>query len=225
MRTILSLFSRSPFSPFLTHMEKVGDCVETVVQMCAALQEHDYQRIAELATKASELEHSADAAKQNIRNQLAKSVFLPVDRKVLLEALSTQDSIADKAENIGVVLTLRELKLHPHFKKEFIAFLDKNIETFHEAQKVILELGKLLESSFGGMEAEKVKQMVCQVAYLEHEADLIQRQLLKKFYNPIEELSTPEFNLWLQLFEQLSEISNLSERLALKVRTMLDISR
>jgi predicted phosphate transport protein (TIGR00153 family) len=223
MRTIAKLFGRSPFSPLQTHMSKVADCVQKVPELFMALQEGDYEGIEKLSEEISELEHAADLAKNDIRNNLPKGLFLPVDKATLLSILAIQDSIADVSQDIGDVLVLRNLKMREVYQDELQAFLDKNIESFIVAQKIIQEMDELLESSFGGLEAEKVTKMVDEVAYKEHEADLLQQKLLKKLFNLETEIPYPNFVLWLRLVETLGSISDLSENLGNRVRMMLEV--
>lgn len=222
MLTILSLFGRSPFAPLQQHMEKVACCVERVSDIFQVLYDENYEEISRLATEISELEHAADLAKNEIRNNLPNSLFLPIDRGNLLEILSLQDSIADRCEDIAVLLTLRQLAPPTSLREQFQRFLDKNLETFHQVAGIIQEWQDLLESSFGGVEAEKVRHMIANVAYGEHEVDLLQRELLRILYNS-DDLDFREFDLWMRILLEVGGISNLSEKLANRVRMTLDL--
>lgn len=223
MLTILSLFGRSPFAPLQSHMDSVALCVHRLPDLFEALEQKDYARLEKLAEEISRLEHDADLIKNDIRNHLPKSLFLPIDRGNLLEILSIQDRIADKVEDVAVLLTLKPLELFPVFKEDFKRFLQKNIETFDEAKLIIKELHELVESSFGGIEAEKVRSMVDEVAFREHEVDLIQRLLLKSFFKAEDQLNFITFNQWQRLFECIASISNLSENLAYRIRMTLEL--
>lgn len=223
MLTILSLFGRSPFAPLQSHMEKVANCVHCLPELFDALEKKDEALLAQISEKISKLEHDADLIKNDIRNHLPKSLFLPIARESLLEILSIQDSIADKAEDVAVLVTLKPLELLPIFKQEFKLFLQKNIETFDEVNLIVKELHELVESSFGGMEAARVRSMVDEVAYREHEVDIIQRELLKNVFKAEDQLSYIQFHLWQRLFECIGSISNLSENLAYRIRTTLEL--
>lgn len=223
MLTILSLFGRSPFAPLQSHMESVGYCVHRLPELFEALEEKNYSLVEKIAEEISRLEHDADLIKNDIRNHLPKSLFLPIDRGNLLEILSIQDRIADKVEDVAVLMTLKPLELLPIFKQEFKLFLHKNIETFDEAKLIIKELHELVESSFGGIEAEKVRAMVDEVAYREHEVDLIQRQLLKSLFKAEDQLNYITFHQWQRVFENIASISNLSENLAYRIRMTLEL--
>lgn len=223
MYTILSLFGRSPFAPLQSHMDKVESCIDKLIPLFDALEKKEYATVEKIALEISELEHQADITKNDIRKHLPKSLFLPVDRGNLLEILSLQDHLADMAEDIAVLVSLKKLELPASLKVEFREFLIKNIDTFKGVRKIIMELHDLLESSFGGSEAVTVRQMVEEVAYKEHEVDLLQRNLLKHLYNAENELTFASFHLWQKIFEHTASLSNISEKLAYRVGMTLDL--
>lgn len=223
MLTILNLFGRSPFAPLQSHMVKVECCVHRLSDLFDALNRKDYAALEKISEEISESEHHADLTKNDIRNHLPKSIFLPIDRGSLLEILSIQDSIADTAEDVAVLCTLKPIEMLDIFKDDFDAFLHKNIESFDVARKIIKEMHELLESSFGGIEAEKVKSMVDDVSYKEHEADIIQRRLLKSLYRAEDQMSYGTFFLWQKIFVAVASIANLSEKLAHRVRMTLEL--
>lgn len=223
MRSIAKLFGKSPFVPLQVHMDKVADCVTKIPAIVDAYLQGDQDRVNTLAEETSNLEHAADEVKHDIQNHLPRGMFLAVDRGKLLEILSVQDSIADKAENLGALLTLKVCSSPPVFEEQFRVFLKKNIEAFDAARGINRELDELLTTSFGGAEAHRVVEMVQTVARLEHEADRLQHDLLKSLFANEDKLSHGEFYLWTRIFRQVSELSNLSERLANRIRTLLTV--
>lgn len=223
MLTIAKLFGKSPFSPLQSHMKKVSMCIKELPLLLEAIESQDQSQIENHVKKISKLEHEADLTKNDIRNHLPKSLFLPIERSTLLEILSLQDSLADKAEDIGVVITLHPLTCYDLLKTDFIDFYKGNIEAFFLAKKIIEEIDELLESSFGGIEAQKVKEMVDQVSLKEHELALMQHQLLKRLYSLGEKMDYPAFHLWVTLVKEIGSISDLSEKLANRIRMVLEI--
>lgn len=223
MLNIARLFGKSPFAPLQSHMKKVSLCIERLSDIFNALSKMDMEKIEKLVADLSRMEHEADLTKNDIRNHLPKSLFLPIDRAHFLEILSVQDSIADKAENIGNLFVLRPLENFRNFTEDLIAFFRKNELVFLDAKQIIEEIDELLESSFGGIEAEKVKSMVEQTADKEHEAGKMQRGLMKQLFTYGEALSVPAFFLWTRLIEEVGAISHLSERLANRIRMILEL--
>ena len=191
LRTIARLFGKSPFSPLQTHMHKVSSCVTKLSEIFSLLHDGNPSNLEPLVTQLCKLEHEADLTKNDIRNHLPKSLFLPMDRSHFLEILALQDSIADAAEDIGLVLTWHPLQLVEGIEKELFAYFEKNTETFWLTRQIIEEMDELLEASFGGIEAEKVKEMVEMVAEKEDEANKMQRDLLKKVFALSPALNAP----------------------------------
>jgi hypothetical protein len=220
MINIARLFGKSPFAPLQSHMQKVSLCMKKLSSLFDSLHKIDSDKIEKSVNELSELEHEADLTKNDIRNHLPKSLFLPIDRAHFLEILSIQDSIADEAEAIGILLTLRPLEAFDSFHADILALYKKSEESFLSAKRIIDEL---LESSFGGIEAEKVKDMVEQTAFLEHEAEKMRRRFMKKLFVSGESLSAPAFYLWARLAEDIGSLSHISERLANRIRMILEL--
>ncbi len=223
MLRIDKLFGKSPFAPLQTHMSKVAVCVKKLTEIFQILKEKKADKIEKLVGDLCKLEHEADLTKNDIRNHLPKSFFLPIDRSHLLDILSIQDSIADKTEDIGILLTLKSLDSFDSLEMDVLSFLNKNVEVFLAAHEIIAELDTLLESSFGGIEAEKVKVMVESTARKEYEVDLMNKVLMKKLLSEGDKLPQTSFYLWIKLIEEIRLISCLSERLANRIRMVLEL--
>lgn len=223
MRTFAKLFGRSPFVPLQTHMDKAVECVLKAVEALNEMLAGRHDRLEELAQFVSRLEHEADRIKDDIRNHLPKGFFMPVDRENLLDILSNQDSIADKAENIAILLTFKRVTIPEAIRQDFHAFVEKNVEAVQAIRAVVQQLDELMESGFGGVEADKVKRMVDDVALKEHEADVIQRRLLKTMLAREQDFTYGEFFLWTRLIQQVADLSNLSEKLGNVIRMTLEI--
>ncbi len=223
MLTIAKLFGKSPFAPLQTHMDKVASCVGELPALFKALVEQEMDSIVRIGEQISSLEHEADLTKNDIRNHLPKSLFLQVDRAALLEILALQDAIADQAESIAIQAGMRKIPLLPAMQDEFLHFCCKNVEAFWLARKVIQEMEELLESSFGGIEAQKVKGMVEQIAFCEHEMTMAQNKLLKQLYLDGDGMPCSVFHLYLSLIEEIGQLAYLSEKLGNRVRMLLEI--
>ncbi len=223
MRTLAKLFAKSPFAPLQKHMQDVNECVKKVKEIFEALEENDSKSVARISGEISKLEAIADTTKNELRNHLPGGLFMPVSKAALLEILSLQDDIADDCEDIGILLTLKDLTLKDIFKDDFKSFLNKNFETYELIKEIIDEFDNLLETSFTGREAEKVRSMVSNVALKEHETDLTQRKLLKNIFSNEDQFTYAEFQLWLLILREIRTLSNTSEKLAHRIRNLLDL--
>ncbi len=217
------LFGRSPFVPLQLHLDKVADCVEAAFSLLERIREGEDPNVEETAREISKLEHKADLVKNDIRNNLPRGLFLAIDRSQLLEILSLQDSIADKAEDIGILMSLRSAKMLDSLVEPFGEYIKGNKDAFHKARDVMRELDALIESGFGGVEATRVVQMVDAVAESEHNCDIMQRKLMKQVLDHEDELSVGNFFVWQRLLHEIAGISNYSEKLANRVRMLLTL--
>ena len=111
MSSIAELFGKSPFEPLRQHMNKVMECVSHVKPMFEYVRNQDYDGLEQLAKTIFKLEYQADIIKDEIRQTIPKSFFLPVYRGDLLGYLAQQDNMADAAEDIAVLLTIKKLVL------------------------------------------------------------------------------------------------------------------
>lgn len=217
------IFGRSPFVPLQLHLDKVADCVEAVIALLDRIGSGDVENLDGAARSISLLEHKADLVKNDIRNNLPRGLFMAIDRGQLLEMLSLQDSIADQAEDIGILMSLRPAKMLEQIREPFKKYTEGNMDAFLKARDVMRELDAVIESGFGGTEASRVDQMVDAVAQAEHEADIMQRDLMKQVLEHENELSTGDFFVWMRLIHEVAGISNLSEKLANRVRMLLTL--
>ena len=73
------------------------------------------------------------------------------------------------------------------------------------------------------MEAERIRGLAKEAAFAEHQADMVQMQLLKKIYAHDTDMTVGEFHLWMRVTRVLSRISNLSENLANRILKTLSL--
>lgn len=223
LSTIARLFGKSPFSPLQSHMKKVSACMKKLTEIFENLQHKPPEELERLVDELSKLEHEADLTKNDIRNHLPKSLFLPIDRSQFLEILSIQDNISDQAEDIGNLLILYPTSELGYLCDHLKALFQKNMEAFWDTRNIIKELHGLLESSFGGIEAERVKTIVDRTSREEYEADKMKHDLMKEFFKTAEEVKTPVFYLYIRLVEEINQISHISEKLANRIRMILEL--
>lgn len=220
-RTIFELFAKSPFGPLQDHMRKVMDCVKLVPDLFRALEKGDEKRFQDLVERIKQAEHDADILKNEIRGDVPKTIFTPVDRKDLLEVLSQQDKISDVAEDVAVLLSMKELPFSQHFQEEFWEFMGQVMNTVEQYARISEELDELMEASFGGTEAGKVEEMIDNLGREEHKADRLQHELVRKLLSLDKELGTLNVVMWMKVLEALGNIANGAERVGNRLRLFL----
>ena len=221
MRTIQDLFGTSPFGPLVEHTRRVHRTVELIRPLLEAYLAEDWARCEELHDEISRREHEADVQKNEIREKLPKSLFLPVDRGDVLHYLKEQDAIADAVEDLAVMLTLRAIQTPEDLKPRILEFADQVILTSEELGEAASELGDLFEASFGGPEVEKVMEMVKDVNDQEWEADKQQRRVTRSLLEHEDGLDAVEVMLWMRILEVLGRVANHAENTGDLLRMMM----
>lgn len=221
MSIIQEIFSGSPFGPLTEHTKKVHECVEVVRPLIEALIHEDYQELHVLQNKVSKLEYEADLLKQEIRARLPRRFFLPVDRAELDNFLSCQDTIADRVEDLAVILTIRNTKLHPDLVAGFLGFIDQIFQVTGNLLNAAVELNNLAEVSFGGAEAVVVLELIERLSEEEWKADRLARTLSKKIYSLEDQLSPIDIMFYEKILLALGSIANEAENAGDMLRMMI----
>jgi len=221
MRSIMSMFAKSPFRPLVSHIEKVRACVEQLKPLFAALEGRDYQAVMEISEVIIKFEHEADMVKDQIRQSLGKSVFFAVDKRDFMRLLSAQDDIADSVEDLAVLLRIKNIETPDAIKEALESLVDHVIITANLACDLICELDTLLEASFGGAEAEKVEKMASQLGTAEWEADRKQFLMAQKLYSLDDQIKPADLLLWNEVIKNLGSVADQSEKVGKILRLFI----
>jgi predicted phosphate transport protein (TIGR00153 family) len=221
MKAILELFGKSPFTPLQAHMQKVRSCVERLTPLFEATLAADGDAQRRLTDEVCRLESEADKIKNDLRSHLPQSMFLPVNRRDLLETLTLQDAIADTAQDVAITLTLRRTSLHEDLKEPCRNLLAEVTQVCFLAADITQQIDELLETSFGGKEAEKVLKMVDRMNSDETIADDLGISIARKLFALEKEISPVDVMFWFAIFRQLGELANVAERMGNQLRLLL----
>ena len=221
MRNVLGLFGRSPFKPLADHAERVHETVQLIPELFDAFMAEEWERTQEIYERISKLEHKADNLKNEIRDHLPKSMFMPVDRGDVLLFLKEQDGIADAAEDLGVVLTMRKTPSPDALRDQVREFVGHVVETSGAWHDVAAELPVLQEVSFTGPEVEKTISRINEIADMEWKADQKQWAVSRKLFEHEESLGAVSVMIWMHALQALGGIANHAENTADLLRLML----
>ena len=171
MGSIFNMFGPSPIRPIEQHMHKTYLCAKQLYPFFEAALKQDWQTAKEIQDKIVSMEKEADLIKRELRLHLPTGLFLPVARTDLLELLSAQDRIANKAEDIASLIISRQMIIPETLSMLFIPFLLRCLDAAKQACKAINELDELLESGFRGSEVKIVEDMIVTLDEIEHDSD------------------------------------------------------
>ncbi len=138
------IFGSSPVTPLQKHIDKVVLCVEELIPYFEFVLSNDWDQAAEIQAKLVQLEHEADEIKNELRMSIPSSLFMPIDRRDVLEVLDLQDHIANKAKDISGLTLGRKMSLPDSISSAYMEFLKRCIDATRQAQVAINELDELV---------------------------------------------------------------------------------
>ncbi len=212
--SLSGLLRQSPFKPIQQHMRTVFSCICLIPPLFDALYRKDTPQVRDFAKQISVLESEADRIKNTFRLNMPKSLFLPVDREDLLGLISDQDIIANTAEEIGQILSFRDMEVPDALKELLDELLEGTMEISSDAKALIEQLDELLEVGFGGRETEKVAGMITGLRRSEHSIDTIMHRTRKALFAVESQLDPVSVIFWYKLIGLLGGISDQAENMA-----------
>jgi uncharacterized protein len=213
-RTLSGLLRGSPFKPIQEHMKVVFSCVCLIPPLFDAVYREDEAQTIQFAEEINTLETQADQLKSTFRLNMPKSLFLPVDRKDLLNLIADQDRIADTAEEIAQTFLYRKMVVPDGIKDLLDELLEGTMEISAAAREMIEQLDELLEVGFSGREIDKVNAMIAGVRRSEHNLDEILHRTRRALFALESTLDPVAVIFWYRVIDLLGRISDLSENLA-----------
>jgi predicted phosphate transport protein (TIGR00153 family) len=211
---LAGLLRRSPFKPIQEHMRTVFSCVSLLQPLFNALAADDRDQVSQLAQQIDELETMADKQKSVFRLNMPKTLFMPVDRRDLLNLLRDQDSLADDAEKISQILTSRDMRVPEAIRDLLDDLLHGTQEICSEAKLMIEELDELVQVGFGGREHDKVIEMIAGVRTSEHNLDQTLHTIKRALFSVEETLPAVSVMFWYQIIDLLGNMSNQAENMS-----------
>jgi predicted phosphate transport protein (TIGR00153 family) len=216
-----NLFSKSPFTALQRHMRAVQECVHEVPPLFEALAAGDGEEVKSIKERIFKLEAEADRIKNELRGHLPKSLFMPVDRRDLLEVLQMQDSIADTAQDIASLLVERPMGFPGFMQEPMLALARRCVDVCDESARIIEELDELLEMGFRGREATRVEEMVRKLNLIEDETDELGLQLSRHLFQHEDEIKPVSVMMWYQLIEWVGDLADYAEKVGDRLRLLI----
>ena len=216
-----SLFGKSPIKPLQEHMTAVVECAEQLTPFFDAAIAGDWQAAAERHNAIGEAEHRADELKKQLRLHLPKSLFMPMSRSDLLELLSVQDTVANRAKDISGVMLGRKMAIPEPLQEQIKEFVAASIAVAQQALKAINELDELLETGFGGREIDFIEKLIERLDELEDTTDGLERELRHKLFALEQQLPAVDVMFLYQTIDGIGELADRAERVGGRLQLLL----
>jgi predicted phosphate transport protein (TIGR00153 family) len=218
---IASLFGSSPFKPLQEHMRIIKECVAEVPALFEALAAGNSDEVSAQKDKIFAKEGEADDLKQQLSAHLPKSLFMPVDRRDLLDLLNVQDSIANTAQDVAGLMTERDMTIPNGMEKDLLAFVTRSVDACNHAATIVEELDELVETGFRGQEAGKVNDMIATLHSIENETDEMGINLARQLFAMEDDLKPVSVMFWYQMLQWVGDLADYAEKVGDRMELLL----
>lgn len=218
---LVKLFGQSPFGPLQEHMRVVVDCADKVSGLFDALCAGDEEKIHEIRDEIFALETKADGIKNELRSHLPKTLFMPVDRRDILEILDLQDSIADTAQDIAGALMVRRPKVLESIRSPLMDLTGRCLEACHQMARIMEQLDELVETGFRGRGAGSVLAMINELNRIETDTDFKAIDLLSALFAHEDEIDPVSLMVWHRLIRWVGDLADYSEKVGNRLRLLI----
>ncbi len=205
-------------------MSAVSETVRPVPELVERLIAGDRPGIQRIAREISVLEAKADAVKNDLRTKMPVRLFLPVDRRDLLRLIREIDAVANAAEDLGVLLTLRPYEVPDELRPLLREFVAGVMAVVDRSTDLVGTIDELLGASFSGKAAEVAMAKADEIARLEHQADKVQDRCAKALFRAEDLMSPVSVFMWTKVLNKIGSIANHAENIGDQFRLFVAAS-
>tara|TARA_B110000495_G_scaffold70420_1_gene60066 strand:- start:229 stop:909 length:681 start_codon:yes stop_codon:yes gene_type:complete len=220
-RFFTELFGRSPVEPIQKHIAICHDCATQLLPFLQAVYHNDWTEAGKVQSDIVKLENEADDIQMSIRIHLPKSLFMPVPRTDLLDLLSAQDKIANRAKDIAGIMLGRQMAIPKPLQKPVTDYLKRSLAASEQAMKVINELDELIETGFGGREIKLIQKMITKLNSIESETDQIEIKIRGELFKIEKDLAPIDVMFLYKVIEWIGDLADLSQHVGQRLQLLL----
>ena len=213
MKYLLSnIFGRSPITSIQEHLSVAHQCATQLEPLFQAAFKENWDEVSNLQQTITKLENKADKIKKQVRLSLPASLFLPVPRNDLLEIITIQDKVANRAKDIAGIVLGRRMLFPITIQSDFIAFITLSIAASEQALRAVDELDNLLEAGFRGREVVLVEQLIEKLSQIETETDKDQVLIRQKMLNIEDDLKPINAIFIYKIIDWIGDVADRASR-------------
>lgn len=218
---IAGLFAKSPIHPLQEHMYCVYQGIKHLCPLMDGLIKEDWDMITTAHQEIIKGEHAADAMKKDLRNHLPKGLFMPIDRRDVLDVLLMQDAIANQAKDIAGLIVGRKMVLPEEMHKNFLEYGSRCVASVKQALGVTNTLDDLLEAGFRGRAVDHVEEMISDLDRIESETDKLSSELKSILFKLEKDLPPTDVMFTYRLIDWMGRIADDAQKVGSRLELML----
>ncbi|HJL79976.1 MAG: TIGR00153 family protein [Gammaproteobacteria bacterium] len=210
-KSFLGILAESPFTGLQEHMS-VGDAsVSRLDDFLVAVSQNDWTTAKECREAIIDLENRADDIKNNIRNNLPKSLFMSVSRQDLLDLVMTMDGIPNSAKDISGIMIGRKMKIPSQVNEQFIACSKAAIKAANQACEAVRRVDEMQKSGFGSNDAAALSDLVSNLEQIEKENDELEIALRNQLFECEKEFDPLDMMFFYDIINKIGSLADISQ--------------
>ncbi|PAY01467.1 TIGR00153 family protein [Pseudoalteromonas sp. HM-SA03] len=217
----LGVFAKSPIKPIEEHIKIVHQASAALIPFFNHVFKGEWTEADAIRIEIRNLEREADELKREVRLHLPRGLFMPVERTDLLELITHQDKIANKAKDIAGRVIGREMVIPESIQKDFLAYVTRCVDATKQASEAINEFDELLETGFRGREVTLVEKMLVELDAIEQDTDDMQIKIRQELRAVESELNPIDAMFLYKIIEWVGGLADIAERVGSRLELML----
>ncbi len=202
-------------------MREAVACAGLMPDFFAAVTAGDWEAAEAVKQKVEDREAAADELKNALRSHLPKGLFMPVDRRDLLEILQTQDSIADTAQDIVELVSDRHMAVPEALVSDVTELVASCAAVVASCGEIVEELDELVSIGFSGRVVDRVLEMINALNKQEDATDELEAQLNRSIFKLEGDLDAVSVIMWYRLVEWIADLADYAEKVGDRLRLLM----
>ncbi len=182
---------------------------------------HAWAEVENIQQDIVDLERQADESKRDIRIHLPRGFFLPVARADLLDLLTRQDKIANKAKDIAGLMIGRKMSFPGEMAESVTEFVRASIAACNLALDAVGEFDELIAAGFRGAEARRVEKMISELDESETHSDDAQVKVRSQLHALERDLHPVDVIFLYRVIDRIGDLADNAQRVGHRLEMML----
>ena len=177
--------------------------------LCTSLTRFEPENLEEMMKNLHNIEHTADAAKHKLIDELAHDLFVPLAREDILRLTQTIDDVTDSIEDVLMRVYMFNIQV---IRPETLRFAELISQCCARLKDIMKEFRHFRRSN-------TIHQHIIAVNALEEEADRLYVETIRGIFcnrlDPVETLA------WTETFNRMERCCDFCEHVANTVQTIM----
>jgi predicted phosphate transport protein (TIGR00153 family) len=204
-------------------MSRTVEAVNLLPAFIKSSSRADWEKAKEHQAAIVALERDADKIKSSVRQNLPKSLFMPVSRSDLLELVDVQDRIANGAKDIAGLMLGRKMVFPDALQKPYAEYLEASVLACRQALGTTKKLARLMELSFGKRQLQAVEAEIRALSKLERKSDKLQVKLRARLFKLEHELTPVDVMFLYRVIDLTGELADNAEKVGNRMLILVSI--